>query len=494
MGLSIDQEVFTDEDYERFMQRLLESESVLRTLLSNPAFGVGPRTIGAELEMNLVDAAGFPLPINRRVLAQTVDERVTVEMDRFNIEVNLGVSPLEGEPFSAMRREFDDALGEVRRAAATQGARVAVIGILPTLRKEMLGSDALTPTPRFKALSRVIRERRHYKPYQIHIHGQDTLSLEWDDVTLEGANTSLQFHLRVNPGDFARMHNAAQLATAPALALAVNSPIFLGMRLWDETRVALYRQAVDDREEQLDGYPLPSRVSFGQGWTRLGAHELFASSVRLHPPFLPVLGPESPKEAMERGAIPRLDELRLHHGTVWTWNRAVYDPSAGGHVRIEFRALPAGPTVVDMIANGAFIMGLTLGLAQNVDELLPAIPFRYARLNFYRAAQKGLDAELYWPSTAPSPGPVSAVRLIERLLPIAREGLLGSGVVASEADRWLGVIERRLAMRITGAKWIRHELEKLEAHQPREDALAAVLERYMALAEEGAPVHQWPRR
>lgn len=494
MGLAIDREDFEPEDFRRFGERLLESEKVLRELLNRPGFGVGPRTIGAELELNLVDQSGLPLPVNRRVMAQTVDERVTLEMDRFNLEANLRVTPLAGAPFAAMKAEFEDALAEVRRAARTQSARVAVIGILPTLRKEMLGSDALTPTSRFRALSKAIRARRHHRPYDVRIHGEDTLALEWDDVTLEGANTSLQFHLRVNPGDFARIHNAAQLATAPVLAISTNSPLFLGKRLWEETRVALFRQAVDDREEQLDGFHAPARVSFGQGWTRLGAHELFASSVHLHTPFLPVVGEQSPAEALARGELPGLAELRLHHGTVWTWNRAVYDPADGGHVRVEFRALPAGPTVVDMIANGAFLIGLTLGLSRNIDELLPSIPFRHARLNFYRAAQRGLDAELFWPSSAPSPSAIAAPKLIEKMLPIAREGLVENGVEPADADRWLQIIERRLGAHVTGARWMRHELAHLEAHQPRQDALVAMTERYLALSEEGAPVHLWPKR
>lgn len=492
MGLLIDREEFTAEDHERFTARLLECEEALARLLARPGFGVGPRTLGAELELFLVDPFGFPLPVNRRVLAETVDERVTLEIDRFNLEANLAVTPLAGGPFSAMRAEFETALAEVRRAAGKLGARVMAIGILPTLREADLQSESLTPVPRFRALSKAIRERRKHRPQGIHIHGEDTLSTTWDDVSLEGANTSLQFHLRVNPADFARMHNAAQLATAPALAIGANSPFFLGKRLWDETRVALFRQAVDDREEMIDGYLPPARVTFGQGWTRQGAYELFSAVVRLHTPLLPVVGKESPLEALSEGRVPRLDELRLHHGTVWTWNRAVYDPSADGHVRIEFRALPAGPTVVDMIANGAFLIGLTLGLAEDIDRLLPAMPFRYARLNFYRAAQRGLDAELLWPGAPPSPRSFSASELIERLLPVARTGLVKSGVEGKEADRWLSIIERRLAARTSGARWQRRELERLERHMPRADALAALTSRYARLSEEGRPVHEWP--
>jgi gamma-glutamyl:cysteine ligase YbdK (ATP-grasp superfamily) len=493
MGLQIQKETFEPEEYERFGQRLTESLEVLRRVLARPGFGVGPRTIGAELEMFLVDAAGYPLPINRQVLSQTVDPRVTVEIDRFNLECNLRPAPLAGRPFTAMRAEFESALAEVRRAAATQGARVAVTGILPTLRQADLGSSAITAMPRYRALSTSIRRRRQEEPLRVVIHGEDTLALEWDDVSLEGANTSLQYHLRVDLADFARMYNAAQLATAPVLAVSGNSPFLLGRRLWDETRVALFRQAVDDRSELQSEGPQHGRVTFGRGWVREGPLELFAESVALHAPLLPVLGAESPLARLGEGALPRLDELRLHQGTVWSWNRAIYDPSAGGHVRIELRALPAGPSVVDMLANGALLLGLTLGLADEVDSLLPGIPFMCARGNFLRAAKEGLDAMLLWPERiAPSPRPHSAVALVERLLPVARRGLVGAGVESEEADSLLSVVAGRLRTQQTGARWQRKMLARLEAHMPRQDALGALLERYMTHAASGRPVHEWP--
>ncbi|MBN1204288.1 MAG: glutamate--cysteine ligase [Myxococcaceae bacterium] len=493
MGLAIDREEFSPEDYWQFSQRLSENLEALRLLLQRPGFGEGPRTVGAELELFLVDAAGFPLPVNRQVLGQTVDPRVTLELDRFNLECNLRPSLLAGRPFTALRAEFEDTLAEVRRAAGTQGARVVVTGILPTLREEDLGSQALTGMPRYRALSAAILRRRD-APIKVAITGEDTLALSWDDVTLEGANTSLQFHLRVAPAEFARVYNAAQLVTAPVLAVSANSPLFLGRRLWDETRVALFRQAVDDRGEPDDGgFRHHARVTFGHGWAREGALELFSEAVALHAPLLPVVGRESPLECVARGQLPGLDELRLHQSTVWSWNRAIYDPKAGGHLRIEFRALPAGPTVVDMVANGALLLGLSLGMAEQMEGLLPAMPFPCARGNFLRAARQGMDAVLLWPSErAPSPRPVLVTELVPKLLPVARRGLVSAGVDPHEADAMLGIIEARVAARRSGARWQRQVLARLEARLPRPEALTALLERYREHAESGAPVHEWP--
>ena len=148
------------------------------------------------------------------------------------------------------------------------------------------------------------------------------------------------------------------MLTAPVLAASGNSPTFLGHRLWHETRVALFKQAGDDRPpDRTPSGGMPPRVGFGNGWVREGALELFCESVALHEPLLPVCGGENPRACARAGGIPRLDELRLHHGTVWKWNRPVYDPAYGGHLRIELRALPSGPTLCDMLANAAFLVG-----------------------------------------------------------------------------------------------------------------------------------------
>jgi Glutamate-cysteine ligase family 2(GCS2) len=372
-------------------------------------------TVGAELELCLVDSHGRALPRNQEVRAETADSRVVLEIDRFNLELNLTPAPLAGRPFAAMASELDQALGIVRRAAAWHGGRVVMVGILPTLRPEDLQLAALSDAPRYRALNNGLMRLRQ-EPFRVRIHGADPLGLNADDVGLEGANTSFQVHLRVDPAHFADHFNAAQLATGPVLAVAGNSPTFLGHRLWQETQVALFKQAVDDRGAAGRSSRRVSRVAFGTGWVQGGPLELLEESVR------------------------------LHQSTVWRWNRAIYDPAGGGHLRIEMRALPAGPTVVDMLANAAFLLGLTLALAPGAAEMTRRFAFQQVHHNFYRAAQLGLGAELAWPS---GPGgrvrTVPAAELVPRLLPAARQGLQDAGVMAEEVDQLLAVVEARAA-------------------------------------------------
>jgi hypothetical protein len=299
-------------------------------------------------------------------------------------------------------------------------------------------------------------------------------------------------HLRVNPAAFTHTYNAVQLATAPVLAVAGNSPTFLGHRLWEETRIALCKQSIDDRDGRGPRRRL-ARMAFGTGWLREGPLALFTEAVRLHQPLLPILSNQDPLAGGNEGQAPPLAELRLHQGTVWRWNRAIYDPALGGHLRIEMRALPAGPVVIDMLANAAFLVGLSLWLAEQEESWTWRLSFERAEHGFYRAAQHGLAAELTWPfedhgrlRTLP------AAKLVPELLPAAREGLMNAAVAAEEADHLLGVIAARVSSGQTGAVWQRRMLAALEPRLGRQHALAAMLERYLELAATDQPVHSWP--
>jgi gamma-glutamyl:cysteine ligase YbdK (ATP-grasp superfamily) len=491
MGTEIDQEEFGERDYQRFAERLEECLAALGQLLDRPGFGAGPATVGAELEVFLVDGAARPLPHNQAIRAAVADPRVTVELDRFNLELNATPVPLAGRPFAALGGELNVLLDHVADAARCHAGRPALIGILPTLTPADLGPGVMTDVPRYRALDSALRRLRR-DLFRIRIAGQDPLEMSSEDVGLEGANSSFQVHLRIDPADFTRTYNAVQLATAPVLAVSGNSPTFLGHRLWEETRIAVFKQSVDERQA-LGPRRRPARTALGTGWLRGGALELFTESVRLHQPLLPILGNRGRRPYGTEWHAPPLDELRLHQGTVWRWNRAIYDPASGGHLRIEMRALPAGPTVVDMLANAAFLVGLSLWLAEQDQQWTYALPFERADHGFYRAAQLGLSARLSWPAGhRDQMRTVAAAKLVPELVPAARQGLLQAGVTAAEADGLLEVISARAASGQTGAAWQRATLAAARRHQGTERALAVMLDRYLQCAETGLPVHTWP--
>jgi hypothetical protein len=491
MGREIERERFGGADYERFSERLGVSLAALGELLERPGFGEGPQTVGAELEMALVDGAGRPAAENvavREALGGD-DDDVALEVGRFCIESATAPVELAGRPFTALAARVTNSVERIAAAAAAQGVRVAMIGTLPTLTMGDLGPGSLTESARYRALSAALEPMKPDR--RVIIDGPETLDVELPGIVAEAANAAFQIHLRVAPADFARTFNAAQLATGPALAAGANSPTFLGKLLWDETRVPLFHQAIDGHQGGEEVWR-PSRVSFGHGWVRRGFLELLQETVALHEVVLPLSEAEEPLEVVRAGGVPELAELRLHHGTTWRWNRAVYDPVGGGHLRIELRALPSGPSVIDMAANAAFLIGATLGLADE-DWMIPAMPFELARRNFYRAARGGLDAELLWPAPqAPSPRPMPAAEVVARLIPVARRGLAGAGVDDDEAEALLGVMSERVAGEMTGARWQRAALATLDERMMRGTALAATLDSYIEAQFSGLPVHRWP--
>jgi gamma-glutamyl:cysteine ligase YbdK (ATP-grasp superfamily) len=491
MGIDIDKTSFDASDYTGFQSALEQNLDALRALLQRPGFGAGPGSLGAELEMYIVDSAGNPLHVNQEIQAAAADPQLTVELNRYNLEYNLSYYALDDEPFASTEREILAKLEGLRPIAAEFGGRIVPIGILPTLSSSDFGPSCITDRKRFHALVSQLLLRRGGE-FQIDIMGDDPLQLEMADITLEGANTSFQVHYRVAPEHYADTFNAIQLMTPVALAIAANSPSLFGHNLWHETRVPLFKQSIDTRYVDRYGWNNPARVNFGQGWVRRGALEQFTEVVRLYPPLLPVCEQAAGDVVPLRAEAPALSELRLHQSTVWLWNRPIYDPAAGGHLRIEMRSLPAGPTPIDMVANAAFLIGLAEGIRPRIRELLPAISFHIAEYNFYRAAQFGLEAKLVWPELDQSGyREQSVTSIIENLLPLARQGLENIGIGKEESDRYLGVIERRLQRRMTGAIWQRTRLANLKQQISREQALHALLEEFIGYSERNLPVTEW---
>jgi hypothetical protein len=497
MGTEIKAEYFTEADYLRFKQRLDHQLRVLEQVLRRPDFDRRERAIGTELELFVFDAEGRACAISKQLVREAKDPAITPEMGAFDIELSTPPALLAGRPFSTLGESMRRTVQHIRSLAARHGARVVPISILPTLRAEDFSLDAITDFPRYRALARGMSEARG-SAFHISIEGEDRLLFSsHEGVAMEAANTAFQVHLSTNPEEFAPLFNAALLLSAPALAAAGNSPTFLGKRLWHETRVALFKQAGDDRPVALDGdTALPPRVNFGNGWVRKGAHELFLESVTLHPPLLPVCSEfdQAALAAERAGQLPKLHELRLHHGTVWTWNRAVYDPDDGGSLRIELRALPAGPSYEDMLANASFLVGAMLGIRDRMPELVNALPFALAKQNFFQAAQHGLRASLAWPKRSRrAPEQRSARDVLLELIPIAREGLLIAGVEADERTHYLDIFEARVRSGQTGAVWQRRALSDLQAQGLRGyAALTALLDRYIAGFDSHQPVHAWP--
>jgi len=233
------------------------------------------------------------------------------------------------------------------------------------------------------------------------------------------------------------------------------------------------------------------RVWFGERWIT-SVFDLFEENIRYFPALLPICEEEDPLAALESGSCPRLDEMNLHNGTIYRWNRPVYAAADGKpHLRVENRVLPAGPSVADTIANAAFYYGLVRALAEAQRPIWTQMSFATAAENLHSAARHGLEAQLYWPGLGEAP---AAELVLRRLLPLARQGLDEWGVSQADSDRLLGIIEQRCLTGQNGASWQVAAVEAAFADgaADRREALRLMTQRYIDLMHSNAPVHTWP--
>jgi gamma-glutamyl:cysteine ligase YbdK (ATP-grasp superfamily) len=490
MGEDVQATAFSREDRQRYRQKVRRCLDVFERMLSESAFDVERPMTGLEIELNLVDEAGDPAMANARVLALIADEAFQTELGQFNVEINIppreftAETPRELE--EAVRRDLNHAEERAREA----GAHMVMVGILPTLRDKHLNLDSLTANPRYRLLNEQIFAARG-EDLHLSIDGVERLTTFADSIAPEAACTSVQFHLQVSPEEFPAYWNAAQTIAGVQLALGANSPYFFGKELWRETRIALFEQATDTRSEELKAQGVRPRVWFGERWIT-SIFDLFEENVRYFPALLPIVQDEDPIEVIDRGGVPALGELRLHNGTIYRWNRPVYDIVRGKpHLRVENRVLPAGPTVVDIVANAAFYYGLVRVLAEDDRPIWTRMSFSAAEENFHEGARSGIDAKLFWPNL----GEVPATELVlRRLLPMAHQGLDRWGVDPAIRDRLLGVVEQRCLTGVNGASWQAETVRRLEADHnlDRLDALREMTLRYIAHMHTNEPVHTWP--
>jgi CBS domain-containing protein/gamma-glutamylcysteine synthetase len=472
-----------------FTKAVLNDLQALETMIAGGQMEEGVLRIGAEQEMFLVDSALHPAPLVLEVLEHAKDDRLTTEIGRFNIEANLTPLDFSGDCLRKLEHELNDVIGVVKSSAATLGADTVLCGILPTIQSSDLVEGNLTPHPRYLELNRVLTAL-HGDERLIHIKGLDELRLHLNDTFIEFSNTSFQVHLQVGMNDFVKSYNWAQAVTAPVLAAAVNSPLLLGHRLWQETRLALFQHAVDERSPALHARNRPARVTFGRDWVRGSILDVFHEDVARFRIIFTRLAEKNSMETLASGGIPQLDAWRMHNSTIWRWNRACYGIMNGKpSLRIEARFLPAGPTVVDEMANAAFFLGLIVALPAEFGDVTEKMSFDDCKTSFFSAARFGLKSQIVWLDGKSWP----ASRLIlEELLPKAETGLKSVGIDPGDIERYLGVIKERVKQEKTGAQWMIDSLAGMDPRAKQNVRMRTLTASMKANQEKGDPLHTWP--
>jgi hypothetical protein len=488
MGRDVPAVEFTRDDRRRYREKVRASLDVFARMLAESQFDFDRPLSGLEIELNLVDAEGEPAMRNAEVLQAIADDQWATEIGQFNLEINLPPRRIGADGPGTLEKEIRDALNHADERARTVGARLALIGILPTLRESHVHIDALSANDRYRLLNEQIFALRG-EDLPIRIDGVERLDTYADSVAPEGACTSVQLHLQVSPVTFAQTWNAAQAIAGAQVAIGANSPYLFGKHLWSETRIPMFEQATDTRSAELKAQGVRPRVWFGERWIN-SVFDLFEENSRYFPALLPLCDSEDPVAVLDGGGAPKLAELTLHNGTVWRWNRPVYAVVEGRpHLRVENRVLPGGPTVVDIAANMAFYYGLVRALVDSERPVWSQMSFAAAAENFHAGARDGIEARLYWPGA----GEVPAAELVLRhLLPLAAKGLDAYGVSASERDRLLGVIEGRCLTGQNGSTWQVATVHRLQAAGfGRDEALRRMTLRYLELMHSNEPAHTW---
>ncbi len=475
MGEEIKHSHFRARDYRAYKRRMSREMALLSEWFAGDQFSRLPAMAGFELEAWLVDDNFQPAPVNEQFLARAESPFLVPELARFNIELNVEPQLLQANSLKILHGQLSNLWEHCWKTAQEMGYQVIMTGILPTLRDEELNLANMSAMKRYRALNTQVMQARKGRPLQLDIVGEEHLCTQHRDVMLESAATSFQVHRQIPMALAVRYYNAAIIASAPMVAIAANSPLLFGRRLWHESRIPLFEQAVEVGGYGDAGQGPIRRVSFGSGYVQDSLEECFLENAEHYPILLPVELHDSPR---------RMSHVRLHNGTIWRWNRPLigFDSDDTPHLRIEHRVMAAGPSVADAIANAAFFYGLQESLA--IRPLPPErqLVFSQARDNFYQAARHGISTSVSWLY-----GQSVNLRrlLLEQLIPMSREGLENLHIDAQDIDLYLGIISERAESGQTGAEW---QLNFL-AHG---NDLQALVRRYLECQQSGNPVHQWP--
>jgi CBS domain-containing protein len=477
---------------QKFVRALLNDVKALEYMLENDWFESDITRIGAEQEMCLVDNKDFkPAPIAMEALKRMKDwEWVETELARFNLETNLTPRVFENKCLSELEDENLGNLNKIREKLKRMKTKVVLVGILPTLRKSDLDFHNLTPKKRYFALMEAIQEQLLGSDFELNLNGIDELRLKHDSPLLEAVNTSFQVHLQVSPKEFVPMYNIAQALAGPVMAIAANSPMVFGRRLWHETRIAMFQQALDTRTSQEHMRERCPRVSFGNGWLDKSVLEIYREDIARFRVLLAADLEEDSVELIKKGKVPKLRALQVHNSTVYRWNRPCYGVSDNGkpHLRIENRVLPAGPTVIDEVANAAFWLGAMVGMHDKIKDIREHLSWDDVSDNFMKAAKFGIDTTFNWFGEKK----ISACDLVlKELIPLARHGLKLQKVDKADIDRYLGIIEARARLHMNGARWQLRAFTNLRKSIGSDEALSILTANIIKNQESETPVHLW---
>jgi len=486
-------------DAEEFRRRAEADAETVKSELRDGTFDNHQSIVGLEYEFCAVskgrwresdpltgepaDADAYHLGrVPRRLLELIGFEK---ELGLHNAEMTTSPQPLNADGLRAQASEVRSRLNAALETTGTEGMRLVSDGVwtIPpageTAREYLLDSieddgvrvaTNMSDTVRYHAMANAAG-RETFSLSAPHVE------LTADTVMPESLITSIQPHYQVaNAENIPVNHDFALRVAGPLLALGVNAPLFPpDLYAADATPEAILRDGRDENRvavfESVLNEDGAEKVTFPADLDGVAeAVDRVAADATMVP--MPV----------EEG--DRFDDafatLRRKHGTYWRWVRPVFDGAtrSGANARIEFRPIPAQPTVRDSVAFLAAFAGLMESLPRRRHPVAD-LDWETAEANFYAAVRDGIDADLSWIATD---GAETTDRdaVFDDLLSHAEAGLEDAGLPESEAERYLEPLRWRADTGITPADWKRARVrDRLDAGDEFAEAVHAMQRTYV---------------
>ncbi len=483
--------MFNPGNFRNFYQQMIKEFHSLLTEIKEGAYDRSGLTGGHEVEGNFLDKADFTIPpaskFEEGVFGKIKKELgenggiISGELGDFNFELNTEPKMISGSFFSDEEREINRKLRLVEAAASRHGLTTYLSGLIETSREEDLSLDNLIKHPskhkRYLGINYGVRSFRE-SPFEIYINnGRTDYCQQLEHIMIESICTSLQSHIKLEKPerDFSAYMNSALILAAPLIAISANSPFVNGRGpFWKESRVKIFEQSIDYRTPSERAYGI-NRNSFPERY--YDSLEQFYTETLLNRLLLPDLS--FGKNAGGENEI-KYPLFRLQLGTDWRWARPVWfssgesDGKRPQYMTLEFRPLPAGPTVPDMMANSALYLGTLKYFVDNSvqEKFRQEISFPKIRENFYAAAQFGLESRLEWLGEQ-----LSAKEVVEKCLEMAKIGLRSLWINEEDVSKYLGIIERRLTLNQSPSDYKIETYKKTRGatYATERDALKAVV-------------------
>ncbi len=483
---------------ETFRQQAIEEAEVIVETLEDGAFDNPQAIVGFEYEFYAVDRDTAALKrVPRRLLELMGFEK---ELGLHNAEMTTSPQPLNRDGLRAQEAEIRAQFRAARDVANAEGMELISDGMwtippageratayltdcinrpLGDTKRTVTLATNMSDTARYHAMANTDRADAAGKLLDCpHV------SMEAETVMPESLITSIQPHYQVpHAPDLPTYFTYALRIAGPMLALGCNAPFFpadcydddvtaaeIVQDAWMEHRISVFETVLNDPTTG------PGKVRFPRD---IESVEEAVKRIATDDTLVPM--------PVERG--DRFDDQFAHfrrkHGTYWRWVRPVFDgpTRSAANARIEFRPIPAQPTIRDSVAFLAMFAGLMESLP-SLEHPVYDLDWEHARSNFYNAMRDGLETDLEWITNDGQP--TTALETIaEDLFAHAADGLSSRGLSSDEIASYLSPLEQRVRQRRTPARW-KHALvtSEVENGASLSDALDTMQRRYVECQRE----------